>query len=389
MNIFIGTRTKIRQESLRFSFFLPHLHRGGAERVTVSLIKGLVARGFQVDLVLVNRGMGAYEEEIPKECRIIDLGAKRALTAIPALARYLRRERPGVLIGVLTHINVAALLACILTRVHTSVVVTEHSTFSAAYPYAERRLTSKLLPFLMRLLYPKASFIVGVSQGVIVNLKKVLGFDSPKFRVIYNPIVDETLLQKAEEPLDHPFFGEGKPPVILAVGGLHISKDFPTLIRAFALVRKEMEARLLILGDGDKRQELEGLAQKLGIARDLDMPGFVKNPYKYMRRSAVFVLSSQWEGLPTVLVEAMACGCPVVSTDCPSGPAEILENGKYGLLVPPRDHEKLAQAILQVLKDERLARELREKGRKRAMDFSVENAVEKYLDLINACIYKT
>ncbi|MEM3434403.1 MAG: glycosyltransferase [Candidatus Methanomethyliaceae archaeon] len=377
------------KSSLRLSFFLPHLHRGGAERVTVSLVKGLVARGVQVDLVLVNRGMGAYEEEIPRECRIVDLGAKRALAAIPTFARYLKREKPDVLFGVLTHINVAALLARMLARVQVPVIVTEHNTFSAAHPYAERKSTGRLLPLLMRLLYPKASFIVGVSQGVVDDLKKVLRFESPKLRVIYNPIVDEDLFRKAEEPLDHPFFGEGKPPVILAVGRLHIQKDFPTLLRAFALVRKETDARLLILGEGEKRKELEVLARELGIAEDLDMPGFVKNPYKYMRRSAVFVLSSQWEGLPTVLVEAMACGCPVVSTDCPSGPAEILENGKYGLLVPPRDHEKLAQAILKVLKDERLARELREKGRKRAMDFSVENAVEKYLDLINACIHKT
>ncbi|MEM2266052.1 MAG: glycosyltransferase [Candidatus Hadarchaeales archaeon] len=371
------------------AFFLPHLHRGGAERVTVSLVKGLVARGVQVDLILVNRGMGAYEEEIPTECRIINLGAKRALAAIPALARYLKRENPDVLFGVLTHINVAALLARMLARVQVPVIVTEHNTFSAAHPYAERKSTSRFLPLLMRLLYPKASFIVGVSQGVVDDLKKVLRFHSPKFRVIYNPILNEDLLKKAEEPVDHPFFGEGKPPVVLAVGRLHIQKDFPTLLRAFALVRKEMDARLLILGEGEKRKELEALARELGIAEDLDMPGFVKNPYKYMRRSAAFVLSSQWEGLPTVLVEAMACGCPVVSTDCPSGPAEILENGKYGLLVPPKDYEKLAQAILKVLKDERLARELREKGRKRAMDFSVENAVEKYLDLINACIHKT
>ncbi|MEO0278167.1 MAG: glycosyltransferase [candidate division WOR-3 bacterium] len=368
------------------AFFLPHLHMGGAERVTVSLIKGFVARGFQVDLVLVNRGMGAYEEEIPGECRIVDLGARRALTSIPALVRYLRRERPDVLFGVLSHINVTAFLARMLAGIRIPIVVTEHNTFSVAHPYAERKTTSKLLPFLMRLFYPQASCIVGVSRGVVDDLKKVLRFDSSKFRVIYNPIVDEDLFRKAEEPLDHPFFGEGKPPVILAVGRLHAAKDFPTLLRAFALVRKEMDARLLILGEGEKRRELETLARDLGIERDLDMPGFVQNPYKYMKRASVFVLSSQWEGLPTVLVEALACGCPVVSTDCPSGPAEILENGKYGLLVPPKNPEKLAEAILRVLRDQNLAEELRKKGPERARDFTVDRAVEEYVRVIEECI---
>ncbi len=218
------------------------------------------------------------------------------------------------------------------------------------------------------------------------DLKKVLGFDSPKFRVIYNPIVDEELLRKAEEPVDHPFFGEGRPPVILAAGRLHVSKDFPTLLRAFSLVRREVPSRLLILGEGEKRRELEELAEELGIREDLDMPGFVKNPYKYMRRASVFVLSSQWEGLPTVLVEAMACGCPVVSTDCPSGPAEILQGGECGLLVPPRNAEELAAAILRVLKDKTLAQELREKGKIRAMDFTVERAVREYIRLVEEVV---
>jgi len=369
----------------RLSFFIPHLHGGGMERVTVSLIKGLVVRGFAVDLVLVNRGEGAYQKEIPQECRIIDLGARRALTSISPFIRYLKRERPEVLITALTHVNVAALVARALSRVQVPLIVTEHSTFSASHPYAERQSTARFLPPLMRWLYPKADFIVGVSQGVVEDLKKVLRFDSEKFRVIYNPIVDEGLLKKAEEPLDHPWFREGEPPVILAAGRLHISKDFPTLLRAFALVRKQIPARLVILGEGEKRKELEDLARKLGIREDLDLPGFVENPYKYMKRATVFVLSSQWEGLPTVLVEAMACGCPVVSTDCPSGPREILKDGEYGILVPPKDPEGLARGILQVLENPGFREELSEKGKKRSLDFTVDRAVEEYIKLIGKC----
>ncbi len=294
--------------SPRLSFFLSPLHRGGAERVTVSLIKGLTTLGFSIDLVLINRGVGAYEEDIPKECRIIDLRARRALTAIPALIRYLKETKPKVLITAPTHVNVAALLARAISGTRIPIIVTEHNHFSTAHPHAERKFMSRLLPPLMRLFYPRASFIVGVSQGVVEDLKKVLGFDSPKFRVIYNPIVDEELLRKAEEPVDHPFFGEGRPPVILAAGRLHVSKDFPTLLRAFSLVRREVPSRLLILGEGEKRRELEELAEELGIREDLDMPGFVKNPYKYMRRASVFVLSSQWEGLAMSLLKPWPVG---------------------------------------------------------------------------------
>jgi len=160
--------------SSRLAFFIPHLHGGGAERVTVSLIKGLVARGFPVDLVLVNRGEGAYQKEIPQECRIVDLRARRALTSIPAFICYLKRERPQVVITALTHVNVAALIARALSRIRVPLIVTEHSAFSASHPYAERQSTARFLPPLMRWLYPKADFIVGVSQGVIDDLKKVL-----------------------------------------------------------------------------------------------------------------------------------------------------------------------------------------------------------------------
>lgn len=370
-------------------FFLPNLQGGGTERVIVRIIREFSKKGVVSELLLLNTH-GVYFEELPDSCLIKSLrvGNLRFYTnyffAFPRLIRYLRERKSLVVFSNLTHLNVMLLLARNLARVSTRVVVVEHNTFSITLQNTSK-LLPRLLPSLMRLLYPRASFIVGVSQGVVEDLKKVLGFESPKFRVIYNPIVDEDLLKKAEEPVDHPFFGEGKPPVVLAVGRLHVAKDFPTLLRAFALVRREIPSRLLILGEGEKRQELESLARKLGINGDLDMPGFVKNPYKYMRRASVFVLSSQWEGFGNVLVEAMACGCPVVSTDCPSGPGEILAGGEYGILVPVGNPEKLAEAILGVLTNQELARELSEKGKRRAQDFTVERAVKEYLKLVEEC----
>jgi len=205
------------------------------------------------------------------------------------------------------------------------------------------------MPFLMRLFYPWADKVVAVSKGVADDLVRITRLPKDKIQVIYNPVVTSEFFIKAEEPLDHPWFKPGEPPVILGVGRLTEAKDFPTLIRAFTLVRKERPARLMILGEGEDRPKLDALVKELGLEKDVALPGFVENPYKYMKRAAVFVLSSKWEGLPTVLIEAMALGTPVVSTACPSGPSEILEGGKWGRLVPVGDVEALAKAIVEAL----------------------------------------
>ncbi|NLO89188.1 MAG: glycosyltransferase, partial [Clostridia bacterium] len=187
--------------------------------------------------------------------------------------------------------------------------------------------------------------VVAVSQGVADDLVKTTGLMRELIKVIYNPIVTPELLEKAKESIGHPWFKPGQPPVILSAGRLTAAKDFPTLIHAFARVRAERLARLMILGEGEERPNLESLVRELGLESDVSMPEFVENPYAYMARAAVFVLSSAWEGFGNVLVEAMAVGTPVVSTDCPSGPAEILEGGKWGKLVPVGDVEKLAKAL--------------------------------------------
>jgi glycosyltransferase involved in cell wall biosynthesis len=195
---------------------------------------------------------------------------------------------------------------------------------------------------------------------------------------IYNPVVTDELLEKAREPLDHPWFVEDAPPVILGVGRLEPQKDFETLIRAFHRVQSEREPRLVILGKGSERAKLERLVQSLGMDNSVQMPGFVDNPFQYMARADVFALSSRFEGLPGVLIQAMATGCPVVSTDCPSGPREILEDGRWGALVPVEDEEALAVAILGTIDSPHCLDELRE----RAQAFSASQAVDQYLDVL-------
>jgi glycosyltransferase involved in cell wall biosynthesis len=333
---------------MKIALFLPSLRGGGAERVMVNLARGFVERGLRVDLVLA-RAEGPYLSQVPKEVRVVDLGARRVLYSLPGLVRYLRRERPQAMLSALNHANIVAIWAKLLARVQTRLVVAEHSTLSRSTENASS-VRAKLLPFLIKTFYPYADAVVAVSRGVAEDLVTTTKLPMEKIKVIYNPVITPELFAKAEEPLDHPWFRPGEPPVVLGVGRLTQPKDFPTLIRAFALVRKERPARLMILGEGEERPKLEALVRELGLEEDVALPGFVENPYKYMKRAAVFVLSSRWEGLPTVLVEALALGIPVVSTDCPSGPREVLEPHEE-LLVPVGDANALARTTLRVLEN--------------------------------------
>jgi len=337
--------------TFKLALFLPSLRGGGAERVMVNLARGFVERGLQVDLVLA-KAEGPYLSRVSSEVQVVDLGARRVLYSLPGLVRYLRRERPQAMLSALNHANIVAIWAKILARVKTRLVVSEHNTLSLSTTNAPF-VRAKFMPLLIGTFYPYADAVVAVSHGVAEDLIAQTGLPAEKIKVIYNPVVTPELFTKAEEPLDHPWFRPGEPPVVLGVGRLTKQKDFLTLIRAFALVRKERPARLMILGEGEERPNLEALVRELGLEEDVALPGFVENPYKYMKRAAVFVLSSRWEGLSNVLIEALALGTPVISTDCPSGPAEILEGGKWGRLVPVGEPRVLAYAILETLQGKR------------------------------------
>lgn len=356
------------------ALYLHSLGGGGVERVMINLARGLSERGLAVDLVLA-KAEGPYLSHVPPKVRVVDLGASRVLASFPGLVRYLREERPTVMLSALDHVNVVALWAGKFSGVPVRVVVSVHTTLSRASASAAS-LRARLTPFWIRPFYPWAHSVVAVSQGVADDLVRLTGLPKEKVRVIYNPVLTPELFAKAEENLEHPWFAPGEPPVVLGVGRLTAAKDYATLIRAFARVRQERPVRLMILGEGEERPNLETLVRELRLDKDVTLPGFVENPYKYMKRAGVFVLSSQWEGLPTVLVEALAVGTPVVSTDCPSGPAEILEGGKVGRLVPVNDVEALAQAILVGLDEER--------GRaiERMTAFSLDRVVEQYVEVL-------
>ena len=308
----------------------------------VRLAEGLSTRGFAVDLVLAS-AEGPRMEEVPPGVRVVDLRARRVLASLPRLARYLRREKPLALASALVHANVVALWASRLARYPGRVVVVEHNTRSVASAQGTSR-RNRLMPRLVKLFYPWADCIVGVSAGVAEDVARIANVDPEKVRVIYNPVVTPDLEELARAPVPHPWFDDVVP-VFVAAGRLRPQKDFPTLLRAFATLRRTRSARLIVLGDGPELENLEALAAALGIDEDVQLPGGTSNPYAYMARAAAFVLSSRWEGLPTVLVEALRCHAPVIATDCPSGSREILAEGRYGTLVPVGDSDALAGAM--------------------------------------------
>jgi glycosyltransferase involved in cell wall biosynthesis len=332
-------------QSSPIAIFLPSLAGGGAQRAMLKLAGAIAARDYPVDIVLA-QASGPYLEQVPTRVRLVDLQAGRVLAGMPALMRYLRRERPAALVGVMMHCNLIATWARRLTGLPGALMLTERNTVSLE---RSRNRRAKVLPMLARICYPWSDTIVAVSQGVADDLAATLGLPRERIHVIYNPIITPEFRRKAEEPLNHPWFTPDAPPVVLGVGRLTEQKDFATLIRAFATIRRQGPARLLILGEGEERTALEQFVAQLGLTDDVSLPGFVGNPYPYMQRAAVFALSSRWEGLPGVLIEALYCSPAVVSTDCPSGPREILADGRYGRLIPVGDAEALAAAMQTAL----------------------------------------
>jgi glycosyltransferase involved in cell wall biosynthesis len=358
------------------AIYLPSLRGGGAERIMMTLANAFTERGFKTDLVLV-KAEGPYLNDVSEKIRVVDLGAARVATSLPALVRYLRRERPDAMLTALNHANVIALLARRFAGVKTRLVVSERSTLSSSLVHVTSMRGGWMAHF-MSWTYPWADGVIAVSSGVADDLASTIGLSRDRIYTVYNPVDLSAVRQRAEEPFDHPWFAPGEPQVVLGVGRLTAAKDFPTLIRAFAQLRAHRPARLVILGEGNLRPDLQTLVADLGLIDDIAMPGFCENPFVWMRQAAVFVLSSAWEGLPGTLIQAMACGTPVVSTDCPSGPAEILENGKWGRLVSVGDAGALARAILATL-DNLTHPDVAA----RAADFSVNSAVDSYLRVLN------
>jgi glycosyltransferase involved in cell wall biosynthesis len=351
----------------------PDLNGGGMERLQLDLTPHFIAAGLKVTLLL-GEAKGALMTQVPAGAAMVSLDCPRQLASLMPMARYMRRQRPDILLVNAEHPTILALWARSIARGRTRIIACQHNTLSSQ---ARRPLWQfRVLPALFRLFIGWADRIVAVSGGVADDLAECAHIERERIDIVYNGVVDEKFDERALEPADHPWF-QSQVPVIVGAGRLVAQKDFATLIKAFAQVARERQVRLALLGEGPLRETLLELAQSLGIAERVALLGFRPNPLPYLRAAAVVALSSRNEGFGMVLAEALACGTPVVSTDCPHGPAEILENGKYGRLTPVGDVAALAEALRATL-DEPLPRETL---RKRGQAFTVRSAAENYMRL--------
>ena len=385
------------------AIFIPSLAGGGVARVMLHLANVFAAAGHQVDLLLCQPN-GAFLDSVSPQINVVALQPSPTLASrllvlrenptlaltlllpillpnkppktiryLSDLTAYLIRRQPDALLSAKTHANLVAILARKIAAVPTRIVVSERSTLSTVIQKSRKWRWRFVLP-LLRMVYPQADRIVTVSQGVANDISSCTGVSQEGITTIYNPILTEHINTQATLPVSHPWLQEEGIPIILGVGRLVPAKDFPTLLKAFAHLRATLPARLVILGEGRERSTLEKLATELGINSDLSLPGFSDNPYAFMSRANVFVLSSMLEGLPNALIEALACGCPVVSTNCRSGPQEILDNGAFGPLVPVGDDMALAQAIIQTLEHP----PSKERLRSRAQEFDIRTIAKHY-----------
>jgi glycosyltransferase involved in cell wall biosynthesis len=355
---------------------LPDLRGGGAERVGLTLGKAFLAHGHAVAFVLM-KAQGELLGMVPKDAAVVDLEAARLRRALLPLARYLRDARPDALLASMWPLTSIAVWARGLARVPTRVVVSDHNDLRTAPP-GRSALGRLKMKGTMRWSYPRADGVVAVSAGVGRSVAALANLPPHRVSVIHNPIAPPKDDATIADACAAPGWASHKGPKVIAIGTLKEQKGFPLLLSAFVNVRQLADARLLVLGEGPLRGELEALRSRLGLDGAVDMPGFVADPYPYLAKADVFVLSSAWEGFGNVIVEALACGTKVVSTDCPSGPREILEDGRYGKLVPVGDAGALAQAILAALDEDHDRAALI----RRSQDFSVEKAADEYLRLL-------
>ena len=386
------------------AFLLGDLSGGGLQRIVTILARELAERGARIE-ILVCAANGEFQADLPPSVAVIELRKGNALaarfaalradpTAIPALLRplfsrkhgsrsipylpslvdYLRHARPDTLFAATPNLNIEAVLARRLARVETRIVLSERSHFSSGKPRKDWR--RRHLSPVMRRTYLQADAIVAVSGGVADDLMRSVGIPRAAITILHNPTLTPDLAARRAEPVEHPWFAPGGPPVLLSVGRLAHQKDHPTLLRAFARLRQRRPARLMIAGKGSPKHidRVYQLAAELGVRGDVEVLGFLHNPLPYMARATLFVLSSRFEGFANVVLEALACGTPVVSTDCPSGPREILDDGAFGELVPVGDDGALAEAIERTLDHPPDPRRLRA----RAAVFDYDEAIGRY-----------
>jgi glycosyltransferase involved in cell wall biosynthesis len=359
----------------RIALFLPTLDGGGAERAFVELANQFASLGARVDLVLAHC-QGPYVGEIHDSVRVIDFHTTRKIPALLLLVRYLVKERPDVLLSGLDVANAGAVIASFLAGARKRCVLSQRAVLRESWLQERPDLYPFWLP-VFRFTYRRAGLIIANSHAVRSELIENLGISPSRCVVIHNPVDVHRVERLAREEVDHPWVAGDAPPLLISAGSLTVRKGMDTLLRAFAIVRTAHECNLLILGEGPERGRLEGLIREFGLEDHVQMPGFDPNPFRWMARARVLLSSSLAEGCPNVIQQALVCGTPVVATDCPGGTSEILEGGTWGRLVPVRDPQAMADAIVASLKEP-----CPPDGRIRAADFDPRSTAERYLSYL-------
>jgi glycosyltransferase involved in cell wall biosynthesis len=364
----------------RIAIFASFSGQGGVEHMLCNLAGGMLAAGVEVDLVLA-RAQGEHLRSIPAGVNVVRLEVKHTLMALPRLARYLRETRPDALLAAKERAIRVAIVARWLSGWRGPLAGRLGTTVSAAL-IGKSWLRRTVWFSGMRLFHPRMDAIIAVSQGVKDDILSITGLPPDAVTVIPNPVITPALADKAAEPVEHAWLGNPQVPVIMGMGRLTRQKGFPDLIRAFAKVRAQRPCKLIIIGEGVDRAKLETLAHDLGVDGDIDLIGYRANPHALLAHASLFVLSSLWEGSPNALTEALALGIPVVSTNCPSGPDEILVNGKYGPLVTVGDVDGLAAAMLRTLDNPQPAALLREA----VAEYTAERSARRYLAALGVSV---
>lgn len=363
-------------------FITPSLYGGGAERVLVLLLRHLDRSRFEPVVILFEPRID-FKEDIPEDVRIISLDSRGKLDSIrmiASLSMILKRENPNLVCTSLYRVHPYSLVTTIARRLsgtRAAFFLTEHGNLSWCMKTAKlASLRGALIK--NKYLYPETDNVICVSKGLKDDLVSNWGISKAQTKVIYNPVEIDRIQALSKEYVDHPWFKEGRP-VIIACGRLDPQKNYHLLLRVFANISKEMpDIRLVILGEGELKNELATYAVELGISDRVAFLGFQKNPFKYIARAKALVLSSVMEGFPMVLIEAMACGTSVISTRCQCGPDEVITDGINGLLVPVDDDIALTEAVKQLLNNETLRRKIAEAGRRRVEDFRAEKITAEY-----------
>ncbi len=372
----------LRNKKIRVYFLIPSLRGGGAEKVAIQIASRLNPVFFQSALV-VGEKKGDYLSFLPPKLRIVDLHKKRVRGILFPLIKLIKNEKPDILVSFMHHCNLVAILSKILSGQKVKLIAAERNPIEYL---SKKNFLFKLKLTIERLLYRSCTAILVSSKGMKKNVVKFLKFPAEKIKVIYNPIDIKNILQKSHQSIDHPWLNNKKIPVIISCGRLVPQKGFNNLIKAFSKLLKTRKAKLIILGQGAQKKSLLNLIERLKIKSSVDLVGFKKNPYALMARADIFVLSSMWEGMPNVLLEAMALGLPIVSTDCPYGPNELIKSGESGLLVSPANPEEMAKAIDKFLTNRGFAIQCGRNARLSAEKFSIQNIVAQYEDFFYSLI---